>query len=449
MKRITTGLFITFLCLFLVSCFASFPKEQIPQTEISESELDNYVIAYCWQDPNGKQSILSEEDKEVVIVLSYAYGENKKIISNPYNNEPSASNMVIFKNGCISDTADLFRMSWYSLSWRPNSDEITFAWGSDWSLSDFGSRSIVNNEIIMNNFNEWIQHSDDYFLFPRGIYWSHNGEKNATLGRDFSWTPPHPLGDNIWITSGDPTAFTKITNITEVGDFIANVSWSIDDTKLAIMYRKSSGLAIVSLDDQNQVKSYIDVTSEQFDILSEYWPHAFNSWLQLLYDYENMEFNSYISIQSIPVWINNDQQIIFTATSSSDQGTLFIVDSDGTNLKPFLPDLSGLIFMPRLSADGKTLAFVRYPSWKTRDKVEIATVDIYTKEISSLIVLYSQTDEDLIISGMNWSPDGKFLMFSSNHAGESDIYIITSDGSAWKNITENIDGNAVGPIWKP
>lgn len=445
MKKITTKLIISFICLFLASCFARFPREHIPQTEISESESENYVIAYCWQDPNGKQSILSEENKEAVIVLSDISGVNRRVvIKSQYNNAPNASNMVIFKNGCIAQDTTVFRQGWYSLAWRPNSNEITFAEGSDWALSVFSSMLFPNNEAKEGEFTDWIHDARNYFLSPRGMYWSNNGDRIATLGIDTG-----TVGSNIWVASGNPPSFTRITDIRDAGDFIANASWSGDDTKLAITYRKNSGLAIATLDDQSQVKSYVDVTWKQFDILSEYWPHAFTSWLQLIYNVENIVFNGYVSVNSIPVWINNDSQIIFAASNSSDQGTLFVVDSDGTNLKPFLPDLSGLIFMPRLSADGRTLAFVRYPNWKTRDKVEIATVDIYTKEISSLVVLYSQTEEDLIISGMNWSPDGKYLMFSSNHAGESDIYIITADGSAWKNITENIDGNAVGPIWKP
>jgi len=444
---ISSSMLLVFVSIFFSSCLFGFPNEHTPPSEIHEVEVENYEIAYCWQDPNGKQSIISDEDKEVVIVVSDIKGIYKKVIQSQYNNEPNASNMVIFKNGCLSVDTAVFKQGWYSLAWRPNSNEIIFAEGTDWSLSHFNSKLISNMEIKEGEFKDWIYDSRGYFSIPRGIYWSNDGSKFATLGRDIM--PLGTIGDNIWVASGNPPSYTRITNIMEVGDFIANASWSSDNTKLAITYRKNSGIAIVTLDNQNQVESYINVTKKEFSELSEYWPFVFTSFLQLISDLKHSGFSSYVSVNSIPVWINNDQQIIFAASSSSDQSTLFIVDSDGTNLEPFLPDVSGLIFMPRLSANGRTLAFVRYPNWKTRDKVEIATVDIYTKEISSLVVLYSQTEEDLIISGMNWSPDGKYLMFSSNHAGESDIYIITADGSAWKNITEDIDGNAVGPIWKP
>lgn len=448
MKKITTKLIISFICLFLASCFARFPREHIPQTEISESESENYVIAYCWQDPNGKQSILSDENKEVIIVLSDIKGISRRIIQSQYNDDPNASNMVIFKNGCIADNSSLLRYDGFTLHWRPSTDELTFTEGSDWSISNIDSKLISNNNSFTDgDLKSWLLEYKNYFWFPQNLYWSYDKNKLALLGTDV--IPVGTVGQNIWVAHGNPPSFTRITNIKEVGGFIANASWSNDNTKLAITYRKHSGLAIATLDGKNQLQSYVDVTREQFNELSKYWPYAFTSWLQLFYETGNIDFNSYVSVNSIPVWINNDSQIIFAASNSSDQGTLFVVDSDGTNLKPFLPDLSGLIFMPRLSADERTLAFVRYPNWKTRDKVEIATVDIYTKEISSLVVLYSQTEEDLIISGMNWSLDGKYLMFSSNHAGESDIYIITADGSAWKNITENIDGNAVGPIWKP
>lgn len=106
--------------------------------------------------------------------------------------------------------------------------------------------------------------------------------------------------------------------------------------------------------------------------------------------------------------------------------------------------------MPRLSVDGRTLAYVRYTNWKKRDRVEIATVDIQTKDTTSLAVLsISNSSDDLVISGMDWSPDGEYLMFSSNHAGESDVYIISADGQSWRNITSDLDGDVASPTWMP
>ena len=55
----------------------------------------------------------------------------------------------------------------------------------------------------------------------------------------------------------------------------------------------------------------------------------------------------------------------------------------------------------------------------------------------------------LYISGLSWAPDGQSLIFSSNHEGQSNIYLISLDGQAWTNLTKDMDGDAVWPIWRP
>ena len=436
--------------LWLQSCVRGFPAAHFPEAELAEEQLSDYIIAYCWQDPNGRQSRTTPEDKEVVIVVSSA-DSKKRIVIRHALNLPSKylSDFVIYKNGCV-ELGDSFLMyAGYTLNWRPNTDELVYTEGSDRSLTDLNSRVLASNFTAINSdFVKWVDGYRNYFWIPRGIYWSSDGDKLAVLGRDVSL--PSSSGDNIWVLGGNKSYFKRVTNFNRAGDFIANAAWSGDGSMLAVEYRKQSGIGIIPLNEDSRVKSYANVTSETFEELSDYWPYAFTSWLQLIYDSKNIDFNSYISISSPPVWVNNDEQIIFAASDSEDRGTLFIVNSDGSGLEPFLPDIPGLIFMPRLSTDGRTLAFVRYPGWKSRSQVEIATIDIVTREVNSLVVLSARDNNStLFISGMNWSPDGKYLMFSSNHAGESDIYIMTSDGESWRNITAEIDGNVAGPIWKP
>jgi len=426
------------------------PTEHSPQHETPREQLKDHIISFCWKNPDGRQSKSRPYDQEVVVVVRELENDQYVVIRHDRNLDTAdLSDFYIYKNGCVDQNTDLFRYRGSALSWRPNSDEITFVEGSDWTLTSFDGFIVSPDlEVSRGEFVEWVRGYEDYFLFPQDIYWSDDGRRMAVVGLDANRMGP--IGYNLWIHSDGQDSFTRVTNFNEAGDFVANASWSTDGSSLAIEYRKRSGIAIVSVNVSNFVENYIDITSTFSGELSEYWPYAFTSWSQLLFHSKDIEFNTYVSVNSQPVWVNQDNQIIFVASDKNGQGTLFIVDSDGSNLERFLPDQSGLIFMPRLSVDGRTLAYVRYTNWKKRDRVEIATVDIQTKDTTSLAVLsISNSSDDLVISGMDWSPDGEYLMFSSNHAGESDVYIISADGQSWRNITSDLDGDVASPTWMP
>jgi Tol biopolymer transport system component len=50
------------------------------------------------------------------------------------------------------------------------------------------------------------------------------------------------------------------------------------------------------------------------------------------------------------------------------------------------------------------------------------------------------------IYGGSWSPDGKYIVFSSNLDGDYDIYAIESDGSSLIQLT-NMPGDESEPVW--
>ncbi len=451
MNRVFRKTSITFL-FFLVcttACSGILPAEHFPQREIPKDQLKDYIISFCWRNPDGRQSESRPYDQEVVVVVQNLENNERVIIRNELNlDTANLSDFYIYKNGCVDQNADLFRYRGSALRWRPNSDEITFVEGSDWTLTRFDGYIVTSDlKISKGDFDNWVKGYEEYFLFPQDIYWSPDGRRMAAVGLDANRAGP--IGYNLWIHSDGQDTFSRVTKFNEAGDFVANASWSTDGTQLAIEYRKHSGIALVSINKDNLVETYLDVTSTASDKLSEYWPYAFTSWSDLILHGKDIEFNTYVSVNSQPVWVNQNKQVIFAASDKDGKGTLFMVNSNGSNLERFLPKQPGLIFMQRLSVDGRSLAYVRYPNWQNRDHVEIATVDIYTKEVVSLVLLSKSDSDDLIISGMDWSPDGKYLMFSSNHAGESDIYIISADGQGWRNITLDLDGDVASPTWKP
>jgi hypothetical protein len=447
MKRII-HFFWLILILFLVACHSNVPSPHSPESGLSTGELRRYTIAYCWQNPEGRQLRTSPEDKEVVVVIGSADGNQRAIARDRYNlSGQYLSDSVIYKLGCI-ESGNKIRYIGNALTWRPGSSEITFSEGSSPHLTDFDGRELIKDYTFGEvNIPAIFGSYQKYITEPRGVYWSPDGKKFATLARDLFIY--NSLGDNIWMYDSTRDYYTRITKFNGV-DFIANASWSKNGNMLAVEYKKQSGIGIAQFDKSSVRFLYFEVTSLTHPELSEYWPYAFTSWFQLLHGQENIDFNNYVSTTSFPVWINDDKQIIFAASDKSGQGTLFIVNSDGSNLKPFLPDVSGLIFMPTLSPDGTTLAFVRYPGWRDKSRAEIASVDLSAMVVKSLVVLTApKNKETLLISGMSWSSDGKYLAFSSNHEGESDIYIMSADGSSWFNLTGDVTGNAVSPTWKP
>jgi TolB protein len=48
----------------------------------------------------------------------------------------------------------------------------------------------------------------------------------------------------------------------------------------------------------------------------------------------------------------------------------------------------------------------------------------------------------------SWSPDGRFLVFSSTRSGVSQLYRMYDDGSGQQQLTF-MDGGALSPVWSP
>lgn len=442
-------IFILWMAFFLtLTACQEKASSSLPGKDLPSEELMGHLVAYCWQNPSGRQSKTSPEDKEIMIVFESPNDGQRSITRDKYNlSDQHLSDYYIYKLGCIA-TGEEIRYIGNVLSWKPESSLLTFSEGSSAYLTDYDSRLLTDDFVVIEGTDPNI--FGDYQRFisePRGVYWSPNGKRFATLGRDLHI--PGSAGDNIWVHNIEEGHYMRITKFRAAGDFVANASWSKDGNMLAVEYGRQSGIGIAQFEKNGADFQYFEITSLKYPVLSDNWPYAFRSMFQLFYDQENTAFNRYITRTSFPVWVNNDAQIVFAASDNSGNGTLFMVNSDGTNLRRFLPDMSGLIFMPTLSTDGKTLAFVRYPGWKDKSWVEIGTINIMTMQVQSLIVLSSETKKDLLISGMSWSPDGKFLAFSSNYEGESDIYVLSADGESWTNLTRDITGNAVSPIWKP
>jgi Tol biopolymer transport system component len=287
---------------------------------------------------------------------------------------------------------------------------------------------------------------EKHFVDPITLAWSPNGEWLATLGLDAdisSW-------QDVWLYDPDTNQAKRVTSTRESSAYMYQSAWSANEEYLAIAYGLNPTGIMISRPDE---LSHIEISSRTHSALRE-WPYSFLATVQRSDGTQELDprvYLQYYFIQSSrPVWVDQDQHIIFIAPASADRVALFVVNVDGTGLHELLPGLPGLVGLPTLAPDGQKLAFVRYPGWDIRDRAEIAVADLDAKAIISLVVLPAPSNGDeLHISGLDWTPDGKYLAFSSNHQGQSDIYIISTDGEAWINLTDKDDGDAVNPIWRP
>jgi TolB protein len=58
------------------------------------------------------------------------------------------------------------------------------------------------------------------------------------------------------------------------------------------------------------------------------------------------------------------------------------------------------------------------------------------------------TDNPAYDSWPSWSPDGQFLVFSSNRAGSLGLHLIRSDGT-YISLLDTGPGEAFDPSWSP
>lgn len=401
------------------------PDIHMPSKILSRTSTYDDTIAFCWQSVNR----FALNEKRTDIIVSRGDGSATTVITYPYPTRPTPLPVSL---GCFGQgMAYLSGQS--TLTWRPGHDQITMAAG--YSTPDKFYFVDVNNNAevavpgqVVDKLNQLLY--GHYYAFT----WSPTGELFATRGLGVD----SPGLDDIWLYNPESEQIRKVTDLHQSQKPVNLISWATTRNRLAVSYTSSlAGIGIIDLD----TLSYVDVNSKNSSLLHD-WTHSIDALAP---------FQSELDHSSAPVWIDNDQRIIFSAPASDDRVTLFVVNSDGTELQELLPGLPGLITQAALSPDKKSLAFVRFPNWTDRpDRAEIAAVDLDTKTIYSLAVLPAPSDGRLLfVSGIDWTSDGNYLAFSSNHGRQSDIYVMSADGEAWFNLTDKMDGDAKSPVWRP
>ncbi len=177
--------------------------------------------------------------------------------------------------------------------------------------------------------------------------------------------------------------------------------------------------------------------------------------------------------ESAPQWSSDGARIAFLA--DRDKGNqIWIIHADGGEAVKLTDEENGVQSF-RWSPDGKQIAFVTRDvpkdkearEKKKKDKFDTITVD-HDLRYSHLWTINVESKEkkrltegEFSVQSPQWSPDGKWIAYSSSKAGaqesiftdisndrDSDIFVIASTGGAPRKLTTNPAPDA-NPQWSP
>lgn len=139
------------------------------------------------------------------------------------------------------------------------------------------------------------------------------------------------------------------------------------------------------------------------------------------------------SIETSPSWSPNGQELVFVSDRSG-KPMLYIMDRDGAGTRRITYDFN-YCGSPAWSPRGDRIAFVAMDDGNNFNVYTIAP------DGSDAVRLTSGGSNENPV----WSPDGRFLVFSSTRAGAADLYVMRADGSGLRRLTWS-GGNTM-PSW--
>jgi TolB protein len=204
---------------------------------------------------------------------------------------------------------------------------------------------------------------------------------------------------NIWLVEPDGSNLTNLTNTQD--ETYTDLSWSPDSRQLAFI-NSSQGILLYNLDNQQTTV----LTSHRID--------------------------------TEVAWADNFLAVTTMYINDDDIYSIWSMNSDGTNRLILTRNNPGLDWHPVWSSDGDHIAY-ESSNAPHNDSRDIWVVDRDGYNAANLTA-----DLDGWSMKPDWSPDGQQIVFEYNEGdfeiagldGESDIWIMNTDGSEKINLTE-------------
>ena len=149
------------------------------------------------------------------------------------------------------------------------------------------------------------------------------------------------------------------------------------------------------------------------------------------------QLTSHHSAELSPSWSPDGRHLAFT----SDRGgrpQIYIMDADGSNVRRLTYD-GDYNAAPAWSPKGDWIVYVcRIPG----EGFKLCRISPNGEERSQI------TKGNSIDDSPSWAPNGRHLVFSSIRRGESQLYIITSEGAGLEKIS-SVGAHLSSPSWSP
>jgi Tol biopolymer transport system component/metal-dependent hydrolase (beta-lactamase superfamily II) len=139
-----------------------------------------------------------------------------------------------------------------------------------------------------------------------------------------------------------------------------------------------------------------------------------------------------------PSWSPDGKQIAFNSDRDGNW-EIYIKNIDGTKERRLTHTAHWELF-PAWSPDGTKIAF-------RSGRAKVFEGDIHTINIDGTGE-HQLTHDEGMEEDPAWSTDGKYVAFQSMKEGNMEIYVMSSDGGEWRNIT-NHSGHDYWPTWLP
>ena len=144
-----------------------------------------------------------------------------------------------------------------------------------------------------------------------------------------------------------------------------------------------------------------------------------------------------------PAWSPDGKKLDFESSTLPSRFEIHVINADGSRRR----NLTGgweQADLPAWSPDGNQIAFVGSPAnYKPAKGIYVIGAD--GKHARLLTPTLPQ------VLSLAWSPDGKNLLFeqATNKGPKQDLYVINTDGSGLRNLTQNPRIEESSPAWSP